>query len=643
MKNFAVLKLFIGIFSKVEFVSSIQSLLKNLDNPVRITAMICWNYSTRIKFTSRFLKSKYFNEERSHQFAITESRIENFPQVIEEHQQLIIVDLDCKNTQKLLQDVGYKITRRFKWIALSEFYESDHKNLKEILNKLPILTNSEFYCVLKTLSNKEETSLGANNRTEKEFEFSIFQVIAVYKPALDKSLIFENLGIFANNILFVQRKVKELSIRRRNLQQTKLRASLVVTNNDTFKHLEDYRNRHIDTISKVCYFLTNYLSDFVNGTLEYKFVNSWGYKDENTSKWSGMIGDLTENRSDIGASALFYTPDRIKYIDYIAMPTPTRSKFVFRSPKLSFTENVYLLPFDRFVWYSLFGLMAVTSIVLLSVTWIERKIIISDNQIENDSFVLRPSLLDVFIVVFGASCQQGSAVAPMTFSARLVMMLTFITLMFLYTSYSANIVALLQSPSNRIKTLEDLLNSRLKLAADDTVFNHYYFRHATEETRKAIYEKKILNHDGTENFLPIADGIEKIRNGLFAFHFETGVGYKLLEELFLEDEKCGLQEIQYLQVVDPWYSIQKNSSYRKLFKIGMMRINEHGLQQRENFALYTRKPKCVSRGGNFITASLVDTKPTLLVLLWGYLIAFIILLIERILHKIHSKIQNYLQ
>lgn len=55
------------------------------------------------------------------------------------------------------------------------------------------------------------------------------------------------------------------------------------------------------------------------------------------------------------------------------------------------------------------------------------------------------------------------------------MVVVFIILMFLYTSYSANIVALLQSPSKKIKTLKDLYNSRLKLGADDTVYNHYYF------------------------------------------------------------------------------------------------------------------------------------------------------------------------
>lgn len=97
------------------------------------------------------------------------------------------------------------------------------------------------------------------------------------------------------------------------------------------------------------------------------------------------------------------------------------------------------------------------------------------NNNENSSTLMRPSIGDVFLVIFGATCQQGSAVTPRSTTARIIMILAFVILMFLYTSYSANIVALLQSPSTKIKTLDDLYRSRLRIGVDDTVFNRYYF------------------------------------------------------------------------------------------------------------------------------------------------------------------------
>lgn len=58
---------------------------------------------------------------------------------------------------------------------------------------------------------------------------------------------------------------------------------------------------------------------------------------------------------------------------------------------------------------------------------------------------------------------------------RFVMFLVFLAFLFIYTSYSANIVALLQSTSNQIRTLTDLLNSKLELGVEDVAYNKYYF------------------------------------------------------------------------------------------------------------------------------------------------------------------------
>lgn len=46
----------------------------------------------------------------------------------------------------------------------------------------------------------------------------------------------------------------------------------------------------------------------------------------------------------------------------------------------------------------------------------------------------------------------------------------------LYASYTANIVALLQSTTDSIKTPADLLHSPLKLGAQDVVYSRHYFK-----------------------------------------------------------------------------------------------------------------------------------------------------------------------
>lgn len=83
-----------------------------------------------------------------------------------------------------------------------------------------------------------------------------------------------------------------------------------------------------------------------------------------------------------------------------------------------------------------------------------------------------------------------------------------------------------------------------------------------------MYEKKVAPPGQKARYFQIDDGVRRMRKGLFAFHMETGAGYKIVGETFLEDEKCDLEEIQFLQVPDPWLAIRKNSSYKEMLKIG---------------------------------------------------------------------------
>nr|AXY83447.1 putative ionotropic receptor 25 [Conopomorpha sinensis] len=213
------------------------------------------------------------------------------------------------------------------------------------------------------------------------------------------------------------------------------------------------------------------------------------------------------------------------------------------------------------------------------------------------------------------------------------MLILFLSLMFLYTSYSANIVALLQSSSSKIHTLDDLLHSRLKFAVDDTIFNRYYFSAATEPVRKAIYQTKIAPPGVTPRFISMEEGVKNIQKGLFAFHMEIGVGYKFVSKYFKEGEKCGLKEIPFLQVIDPWIGVRKHSPYKEMYKIGFKRLTEHGLQDRENLMFYSKRPRCTNQGANFISVSMVDCYPALLVLTYGVIVSLFLLIIEIIVHK----------
>lgn len=85
----------------------------------------------------------------------------------------------------------------------------------------------------------------------------------------------------------------------------------------------------------------------------------------------------------------------------------------------------------------------------------------------------------------------------------------------------------------------------------------------------------------------------------------------------MDVEKCGLKAINFFQMkLNPWFSTQKNSSYKEIFKTGMMRISENGLTHREYLRYYLTKPKCSGGGASFVSATFIGTEPAILMLVW---------------------------
>ena len=68
--------------------------------------------------------------------------------------------------------------------------------------------------------------------------------------------------------------------------------------------------------------------------------------------------------------------------------------------------------------------------------------------------------------------------------------------------------------------------------------------------------------------MSLHEGLERVRKGLFAFHHELGIGYKIVSDTFLEEEKCGLQTIVcFVDFVDPWISVSKQTPFKEILSI----------------------------------------------------------------------------
>lgn len=172
---------------------------------------------------------------------------------------------------------------------------------------------------------------------------------------------------------------------------------------------------------------------------------------------------------------MYITSDRSTVADFITDPVKTRITFLFRSPPLSYVENIYTLAFNLWTWIVSFGILITTTLLFYIIAkWEKNHFDINEEKSYSIS-PLNPKLSDVLLLEIGVVCQQGAESEPKSGSGRILTIFIYIFITFLYTSYTAFIVALFQSTTNNIQTIEDLLTSNIKLGAENTPYNHAFF------------------------------------------------------------------------------------------------------------------------------------------------------------------------
>ncbi|XP_050299217.1 glutamate receptor ionotropic, delta-2-like [Anthonomus grandis grandis] len=300
------------------------------------------------------------------------------------------------------------------------------------------------------------------------------------------------------------------------------------------------------------------------------FSDKWGTEINKTYGFSGLMRDIiTTKTAELSGAPLFMFKKRVPVIDYVAVTTPTIIKFVFRQPKLSYISNLYILPFANEVWLALFGLTILLIFTTFAVNKWERKLDKLSTAEDTDFLTKEGAIFtDAAFLTMSAFCQQGFNNLPKRTPGKLATLIVYLSLMFIFVSYSAKILALLQSSSNSITSLEDLLNSRMLLGALETDYHRIFFSTVKEPLRKAIVEKKIAPPGQRPNYLDLEEGIKRVKAGQFAFHVQLGAAYYVISKTFIEQEKCGLHTIDFFNLGNPYIAIQKNSSYKELLKIG---------------------------------------------------------------------------
>ncbi|CAH1640111.1 unnamed protein product [Spodoptera littoralis] len=374
-------------------------------------------------------------------------------------------------------------------------------------------------------------------------------------------------GYYNGSVVDV-RAHRELYRRRRNMRGHAITMSNVIQDSNTTRlHLprEDRLEPEYDSIAKLCWMGVRLGLVMLNATPVYIFSNRWGYKVD--GQWSGMIDDVYSGRAELGTN-LVITEERLDVVSYTDSLAPFKVRFIFRQPPLPYVTNIFTMPFSTNVWVAMFVCAILGTITVYFAAKWEAKGRKGQTQVN--------TIGDALLLTVSAIGQQGCAMEPKKLSGRMMVFVLFTALMALYAAYSANIVVLLQAPSDSIRSLPQLANAKITLAANDVDYNHFVlkwpftipprYQPYNDDVRKNIY-RRIDPEKGQKHYYNLQEGVERIRQGLFAFHSIVEPVYRQIEDTFLENEKCDLMEADFLNNFDPFVPVRKGSPYFELYRV----------------------------------------------------------------------------
>lgn len=234
-----------GFCSSYSLSENVKIFLNYLNRPLQITAWTCWTGARSVDFMLSINNyDNSTNDNGHHQFAIhfiTDTR-DNLHIVDAENHQLFMVDVDCPLVDVFLNDSQNKMATHYTWLLFGsngkmvDWTSFDYGNIfgqsfvlqimekvVEIFEPYRILPRSEIYAMYD------------------ESDTDAIVVKQIYRTAPLEDIIIENTGNIVDGAFIEEHMSHITSRRRQNLRGLALKASMVVTNNDTLNHLTDYK------------------------------------------------------------------------------------------------------------------------------------------------------------------------------------------------------------------------------------------------------------------------------------------------------------------------------------------------------------------------------------------------------------------
>lgn len=380
-----------------------------------------------------------------------------------------------------------------------------------------------------------------------------------------------------------------------------------------------------------------------NYTFELQLDNVYGSYNNVTKKWNGMIEKLLNKRADLAITDLTITSEREAAVDFthpfMILGISILYKRATKEPPSLFS---FMAPFSTDVWLCIFSVYMGVSVLL----WIMGRIcpyewnnpypcIEEPEELENQ-FTLQNSLW----FTIGSFMQQGSEIAPIAVSTRMVASIWWFFTLIMVSSYTANLAAFLtvETTATPFKNVRELYNQNIiKYGAKKGGSTVNFFRDSNDSMYRQMFETMMKNSDvlASSN----EQGLNWVKRGGYAYFMEsTSIEY-------ITERDCEVARVgDLLDSKGYGIAMRKNSSYRNQLSAAVLKLQESGKLAKMKNRWWKEERgggKCADTGGsgNPSSLNLQNVGGVFVVLMAGLFLACFVALFE-LLCKVYDTAQR---
>ncbi|CAB3985655.1 glutamate receptor 2-like isoform X1 [Paramuricea clavata] len=295
-----------------------------------------------------------------------------------------------------------------------------------------------------------------------------------------------------------------------------------------------------------------------------------GSVNEKTGRWSGIIGELIDQKAEMGTGSLTITAQREKAVDFSKPFMDFKMALILRKPvEEELNMFRFLDPFSPIVWLCTVMAVFAMTIFMYIVDYLSpygnRKTAKEADE-PGDEFSLYNSLW----FATASMLQQGPDNTPKSPSGRLLAASFWFFVLLMISTYTANLAAFFtnKKPKNAISNLEDLSKqSKIKYGVLKGGQIHNFLRRSND----TVYKKMVTDMTRFNSFANGASkGVKKARKGGFAYITEEPI-----LEYYNSRSPCNTMLVkQLLEAKSYGFALAKNSELTNKLSVNILKLRE---------------------------------------------------------------------